>query len=208
MVTGDNAGHDPISPGSSGPYQLLTVASSAGGVRALGELLDGLPDDFDVPVVIVQHLDPRHQTVIAEVLGRHCLLSVKLAEHEEQAKPGTVYVAPPNRHLFIGPDSVLTLADGELVHFVRPSADLLFESAAGAYGPSAIACVLTGSGADGAMGVRAIKSRGGTVIVQDPALAEFRGMPDAALEAAAVDFVLPLAEIAPVVRRLVKAGRP
>jgi len=205
MTTPDN----PIqNPESSRPFQLLTVASSAGGVRALTQLLIGLPADFPVPVVIVQHLDPRHQTVIAEVLGRHSDMPVKLAEHEEQAKPGTVYVAPPNRHLFIGADSVLTLADGELVHFVRPSADLLFEAAAGAYGPSTIGCVLTGSGGDGAMGVRAIKARGGTVIVEDPDLAEFRGMPDAALDAAAVDFVLPLAEIAPVVRRLVQAGRP
>lgn len=192
----------------SRPFQLLTVASSAGGVRALTQLLVGLPADFPVPVVIVQHLDPRHQTVIAEVLGRHCEMPVKLAEHEEKAVPGTVYVAPPNRHLFIGADSVLTLADGELVHFVRPSADLLFEAAAGAYGASTIGCVLTGSGGDGAMGVRAIKARGGTVIVEDPDLAEFRGMPDAALDAAAVDFVLPLSEIAPVVRRLVQAGRP
>jgi two-component system chemotaxis response regulator CheB len=194
--------------GASRPFQLLTVASSAGGVRALAQLLAGLPGDFPVPVVIVQHLDPRHQTVIAEVLGRHSEMPVKLAEHEEKAKPGTVYVAPPNRHLFIGADSVLTLADGELVHFVRPSADLLFESAAGAYAESTIGCVLTGSGGDGGMGVRAIKARGGTVIVEDPDLAEFRGMPDAALDAAAVDFVLPLAEIAPVVRRLVQAGRP
>lgn len=192
---------------ASPPFQLLAIASSAGGVRALTWLLDSLPDGFAVPVVIVQHLDPRHETVIAQVLGRHCQLPVKLAEHEEQAKPGNVYIAPPDRHLFIGSDSVLTLADGELVHFVRPSADLLFESAAGAYGASTIACVLTGSGGDGSMGVRAIKARGGTVIVQDPDSAEFRGMPDAALEAAAVDFVLPLAEIAPVVCRLVEAGR-
>jgi two-component system, chemotaxis family, protein-glutamate methylesterase/glutaminase len=192
---------------STQPFQLLTVASSAGGVRALVQLIAGLPGDFPVPVVIVQHLDPRHQTVIAEVLGRHSEMPVKLAEHEEKAKPGTVYVAPPNRHLFIGADSVLTLADGELVHFVRPSADLLFEAAAGAYGALTIGCVLTGSGGDGAMGVRAIKARGGTVVVEDPDLAEFRGMPDAAVNAAAVDFVLPLAEIAPVLCRLVRAGR-
>jgi two-component system, chemotaxis family, protein-glutamate methylesterase/glutaminase len=194
--------------GPSRPFQLVTVASSAGGVRALGQLLAGLPRDLPVPVVIVQHLDPRHQTVIAEVLGRRSEMPVKLAEHEEKAEPGTVYVAPPNRHLFIGSDSVLTLADGELVHFVRPSADLLFEAAAGAFGASTIGCVLTGSGGDGAMGVRAIKARGGTVIVEDPDLAEFQGMPEAALGAAAVDFVLPLDEIAPVVCRLVHAGRP
>ena len=194
-------------PDGARPFQLVTIASSAGGVRALTHLLARMPADLAVPVVIVQHLDPRHETVIADVLGRHSTMPVKLAEHEERAKPGTVYVAPPNRHLFIGADSVLTLADGELVHFVRPSADLLFEAAAGAYGSSTIGCVLTGSGRDGEMGVRAIKARGGTVIVQDPEHAEFRGMPDAALEAAAVDFVLPLDEIAPVVSRLVEGRR-
>jgi two-component system, chemotaxis family, protein-glutamate methylesterase/glutaminase len=189
------------------PFELVAIGSSAGGISALMRLLDGLPEDFPVPVIIVQHLDRRHETVIAEVLGRRSNLPVKLAEHEEKAKPGTVYIAPPNRHLFIGADKVLTLADTELVHFVRPSADLLLESAAGAYGGSTIACVLTGSGQDGAMGVRAIKARGGTVIVQDPASAEFRGMPDAAVEATAVDFVLPLDEIPPVICRLVEARR-
>ena len=199
------SGVQPTEP--AGPFRLVTVASSAGGVRALTELLSGFPGDFPVPIVIVQHLDPRHETVIADVLARHCALPVKLAEHEERVKDSTVYVAPPNRHLFIGADSILTLADGELVHFVRPSADLLFESAAGAYGSSTICCVLTGSGGDGSMGVRAIKARGGTVIVQDPELAEFRGMPEAAQEAAAVDFVLPLDQIASVVTRLVVGRR-
>jgi two-component system chemotaxis response regulator CheB len=204
-MSSPESGVQPTVP--DGPFRLVTIASSAGGVRGLGRLLADLPANFPVPVVIVQHLDPRHDTVIADVLARHCALPVKLAEHEERAKSGTVYVAPPNRHLFIGADGVLTLADGELVHFVRPSADLLFESAAGAYGDSTICCVLTGSGSDGSMGVRAIKARGGTVIVQDPDLAEFRGMPDAALAAAAVDFVLPLDEVAHVVTRLVE-GRP
>jgi two-component system chemotaxis response regulator CheB len=187
------------------PYGLVAVGCSAGGIRALSQLLEGLPRDFAVPVVIVQHLDPRHETVLAEVLGRRSTMPVKLAAHGEQARPGVVYVAPPNRHLLIGAGGTLTLSDSELVHFVRPSADLLLESAAGAYGLAAIACVLTGAGSDAAMGVRAIKSRGGTVIVQDPESAEFRGMPDAAVETGAVDFVLPLNEIASVVCHLVEA---
>ncbi len=90
---------------------------------------------------------------------------------------------------------------------MRPSADLLFESVAGSFGPRAIACVLTGSGTDGAMGVRAVKSRGGTVIAQDPAEAEFSGMPEAAVATGAVDFVLGLDEIAPVLTGLASAGR-
>lgn len=188
-------------------YEILAVASSAGGVGALRDLLAALPADFPVPVVVVQHLDPRHETVIAEVLGRHTPLTVKVAEAEESVKRGVVYVAPPDHHLLVDAHGTLTLSHSALVHFVRPSADLLFESVAGAYGPRVIACVLTGTGSDGAMGVSAVKARGGTVLAQDPATAEFRGMPDAAVATGAVDFVLPLDEIAEVIVGLVEAGR-
>ncbi|WP_405586659.1 chemotaxis protein CheB [Streptomyces sp. NBC_01092] len=188
-------------------YSIVAVASSAGGIQALSVLLGALGPDLPVPVLVVQHLDPRHRTVLAEVLARRTELGVKLAEAEEVALPGTVYIAPPDRHLLIGSDGVLTLTNTELVHFVRPSADLLFESVAGAYGQEAIACVLTGTGRDGAMGVDAVKSRGGTVIAQDPETAEFTGMPQAAVHTGAVDFVLPLGEIAAVVRGLVEAKR-
>lgn len=192
---------------SADHYSIVAVASSAGGIQGLSVLLGALGPDLPVPVLVVQHLDPRHRTVLAEVLGRRTDLRVKLAEAEECALPGTVYLAPPDRHLLVGSDGVLTLTNTELVHFVRPSADLLFESVAGAYGPEAIACVLTGTGRDGAMGVDAVKSRGGTVIVQDPASAEFPGMPKAAVDTGAVDFVLPLGEIAAVVRGLLEAKR-
>ncbi|HEV8556240.1 MAG TPA: chemotaxis protein CheB [Actinophytocola sp.] len=188
-------------------YDIVTIASSAGGIRALTQVLGGLPADFPVPVLVVQHLDRRHETVIAQVLGRRSVLKVKLAEANERATPGTVYVAPPNRHLLVGAGGELTLTSTELVHFVRPSADLLFESAAGAYGSRAIACVLTGTGSDGAMGVSAVKSRGGTVIAEDPESAEFNGMPVAAVGTGSVDFVLPLVEIAAVIRGLVEARR-
>lgn len=184
-------------------YAVVAVASSAGGIYALIEFLGGLGADFPLPVLIVQHLDRRHRTVIADVLSRRTQLAVKLAEAGERIKPGTVYIAPPDRHLLAGPKGVLSLSDSELVHFVRPSADLLFESLAGAYGDRALVCVLTGSGTDGAMGVDAVKSRGGTVIAQDPASAQFRGMPEAAVATGAVDFVVPLAEISGLIRGLV-----
>ncbi|MEU6251916.1 chemotaxis protein CheB [Streptomyces sp. NPDC047043] len=196
----------PFAPTSDG-FEVVAVASSAGGINGLVTLLGGLDAELPVPILVVQHLDPRHRTVIAEVLGRRTTLAVQLAEDHEQARSGTVYIAPPDRHLLVGPGGTLTLTDSELVHFVRPSADLLFESVAGAYGPRAIACVLTGTGRDGAMGVDAVKSRGGTVIVQDPATAEFRGMPDAAVGTGTVDFVLPLEEIAAVIRGLVETKR-
>ncbi|MFI5781267.1 chemotaxis protein CheB [Nocardia sp. NPDC051570] len=184
-------------------YSVLAIASSAGGITALSRVLGGLPPDLPVPVLVVQHLDPRHETIIADVLARRTVLPVRLARAGETAAPAVVYIAPPNFHLLVGADGVLTLSSSELVHFVRPSADLLFESVAGAYGSAAIACVLTGSGVDGAMGVSAIKARGGTVIVQDPEEAEFTGMPQAAIRTGPVDFVLPLAEISPVMCALV-----
>ncbi len=200
---------EPLFPeaGRGPPYEVLAVGSSAGGITALGRLLGALPASFAIPIVIVQHLDRRHETVIAEVLQRRTELVVRLAEPGERIGPGVAYVAPPDRHLLIGPGGVVALSSSELVHFVRPSADLLFESVAGAYGDRAIACVLTGSGSDGAMGVGAVRSRGGTVIVQEPDSAEFRGMPDAAVATGWADFVLPLDEIATVVRGLVEARK-
>ncbi|MFJ4652544.1 chemotaxis protein CheB [Nocardia sp. NPDC088792] len=189
-------------------FAVVAIASSAGGITALSEVLGGLPAELPVPVLIVQHLDPRHKTVIAEIMARRTKLPVQLAREGDRAEAGTVYIAPPNYHLLIGPDHVLSLSSSELVHFVRPSADLLFESVAGAYGPQAIACVLTGSGSDGGMGVSAVKARGGTVIVQDPQTAEFRSMPDTAVRAGAVDFILPLDEIAHVIAGLVQADQP
>jgi two-component system chemotaxis response regulator CheB len=195
---------DRAEPGE--PYGIVAIAASAGGITALSHVLGGLPSGFPVPVVVVQHLDPRHKTVIAEVLGRRAKMPVKLAREGEKAEAGTIYIAPPNHHLLVGTDGMLSLSSSELVHFVRPSADLLFESVAGSYGPRAIACVLTGTGSDGAMGASAVKSRGGTVIAEDPELAEFKSMPEAAVAAGAVDFILPLDEIAQVVRGLVEAS--
>lgn len=188
------------------PYGVVAIASSAGGLRALTAVIGKLPAEFPVPVLVVQHLDRRHETVIADILARRAALKVKLADHGELAAPGVVYFARPDRHLLVEEDGRLALTLSELVHFVRPSADLLFESVAGSYGARAIACVLTGSGSDGAMGCSAVKARGGTVLVQDPAEAEFSGMPEAAVATGAVDFILGIDEIAPVIIGLVSAG--
>jgi two-component system, chemotaxis family, protein-glutamate methylesterase/glutaminase len=196
----------PTSASTAEQYAVVALAASAGGITALSRVLGELPVGFPIPVLVVQHLDPRHETVIAEVLGRRTGLRVKLAEMEEAVLPGTIYVAPPDRHLLVDSVGRLALTSSELVHFVRPSADLLFESVAGAYGPRAVACVLSGTGRDGAMGVSAVKARGGTVIVQDPASAEFAGMPEAAVAGCSVDFVLPLEEIGSVIRGLVGVG--
>src|SRR5207248_10288307 len=115
-----------------------------------------------------------------------------------------ICLAPPNQHMLINRKGTLTLTDTEQVNFVRPSADLMFESVAAAYGDRAIAVVLTGSGRDGAMGVTAIKQRRGTGIAQDEESSEFFGMPSAAIATGAVDFILPLDPIAPTLVHLMR----
>lgn len=130
-----------------------------------------------------------------QVMGRRSKLPVVQAVDGMELERGRVYLAPPDRHLLVNRDGIISLTQTELVNFVRPSADLLFESVAAAYGERAIAVVLTGAGKDGSMGVTAIKKRGGTVIVQDEATSEFFGMPSAAIHTGVVDFVLSLDEI-------------
>jgi two-component system, chemotaxis family, protein-glutamate methylesterase/glutaminase len=182
------------------------MAASAGGIAALSTVLGALPAELRVPVVVVQHLDPRHETLLAGVLGRRTALTVKLAEDGELAQAGIVHVAPPDHHLLVGKDGILSLSMAERLRFLRPSADLLFESVASAYGDRALVVVLSGTGADGAAGVQAVEAQGGTVIVQDLISAEFNGMPRAAAETGVADFVLPLDEIGPVVHRLASSG--
>ena len=190
-------------------YDVVGLAASAGGLTAISTVLGGLGADFPASILVVQHLDPRHRSLMAEILGRRSDMTVKEAEEGDSVLPGCVYIAPPNHHLLVNHDGTLDLTETELVHFVRPSADLLFESMAAGFRERAIAVILTGTGtgSDGAMGARAVKQMGGTVIAQDAA-AEFSGMPDAAVGAGAVDFVLALDEIPGALRSLVVGGTP
>jgi two-component system chemotaxis response regulator CheB len=184
-------------------FDLVVMASSAGGLNALTAVLSNLPADFPAAVAIVQHLDPRHRSMMADILSRRTSLAVRQAQEGDALSPGCAFIAPPDRHLLILNDGTLTLTKSELVHFVRPSADLLFESAAASYRERTIAVVLTGTGRDGSMGVQAIKKMGGLVIVQDKPSSEFFGMPGSAIDTGMVDFVLPLATIAPKLIKLV-----
>jgi two-component system chemotaxis response regulator CheB len=197
-------GTAPRFPGAA--FDVVAIAASAGGLRALRVVLSALPADFPAAVLIVQHLDPRHRSLLAEILSRVTPLRVKQADEGDRLEPGVVYIAVPDRHLLVRRDGTLALSELELVHFLRPSADLLFESAAGSYCDRVVAVVLTGSGSDGAMGTQAVKKVGGTVIVQDEATSELYGMPGAALQAGAVDVQLPLVEIGPALVALVMTG--
>lgn len=177
-------------------FDIVAIASSAGGVGALSLLVEGLPQTFPCIILIVQHLSADYVSHLPEILARETQLPVKSAEQGEVVQTGTIYVAPPDQHLLINADKTLDLTHTQLVHFLRPAADILFKSVAVTYGKRAIAVVLTGTGKDGATGVKAIHEMGGKVIVQDPQTAEFSAMPENAIATGGVDFILPLSKIA------------
>jgi two-component system, chemotaxis family, protein-glutamate methylesterase/glutaminase len=179
------------------------LASSAGGLHALQTVVAGLPNRFPAAVTVLLHLDRNHPSHLVEILQKQTELQVRQAAEGEPIEAGVIYVAGPNRHLLIEPGPIARLTDTELVRYVRPSADLLFESIASTYGQKAIAVVMTGTGLDGAEGIVAIRKSGGTVIIEDPETAAFDGMPAAALATGAVDFVVQLEEIAEKVKNLV-----
>jgi two-component system chemotaxis response regulator CheB len=188
--------------------RVIAVVSSAGGIAALSKMLGELPRDLPAAVLVVQHLLASRPSHLAEILGWHTALTVEEARSGCYPRHGTVYVAPSNAHLLVRADRRLQLSHLPPLHFCRPSGDRLFESLATSFGPQAIAVILTGTGRDGAAGAQLLRRHGGTVIVQDPPTAEFLGMPKAALEAGAVDRVLPLGEIARALESLAGSGEP
>jgi two-component system chemotaxis response regulator CheB len=161
--------------------RLVVAGGSAGALEVFGSILASLPKDFSAPVVIVIHLPAAKPSYVAELLGVRCRLPVKEAENEERISAGTVYVAPPNYHLIVQRDRSLALSTDDPLHFSRPAIDALFESAADTYGAEVAAVLLTGASKDGARGLDRIARLGGLVIVQSPATAALRTMPEAAL---------------------------
>ena len=175
---------------------IVVIGASWGGLQALSTLLDGVPAAFDVPIVIVQHRSKDAESLLPVLLQDHTRLVVSEVEDKQPIERGHVYIAPPDYHLLIeGKDFALT-TDAP-VRFSRPSIDVTFVSAADACGPKAIGVVLTGANEDGSSGLRRIVDMGGHAIVQDPATAEVRTMPAAALRAAPEAEVLPLPRIGP-----------
>ena len=181
---------------SSRNFHLIAICASAGGLNALSQVLSALPADFPAAIAIVLHVSPVHSSMVTDILSRCTQLQVKLADAKDVLRPGTVYIAPPDQHLLVNSDSTMCLSRSELVSYIRPSADLLFESVAASFKQRAIATVLTGMGSDGIIGIRAIKQMGGKVIAQDRTTAEFFAMPEAAINTGNVDLVVPLNEIA------------
>jgi two-component system chemotaxis response regulator CheB len=184
---------------------VVAIAASAGGLDALAQVLSALPADFPAPVTLVQHRGTGGIGSLATVLRKKTVLEVRNAVDGEMVEAGTVYICPPGLHLTAGRN--LSVLKGPRLNFVRPSADLLFQSIAHAFGRSAIAVVLSGMGTDGALGAKAVANAGGTVIAQDPASAEYPQMPAATVEIVPSGQVLLPMDIGPALVRLVRRAK-
>jgi two-component system chemotaxis response regulator CheB len=185
--------------------EAVVIGASAGALEALSIILPGLPADYGLPVCVVVHLPPNKKSLLTDLFQTKCCVKVREADDKEPICAGTVYFAPPGYHLLIERDKSLSLSNDEPVLYSRPSVDVLFESAADAYGPGLIGIVLTGANQDGARGLKAVAEAGGTVIVQSPSGAHSSAMPEAALAACPGAQVLSLAEIAVFLRDVEKA---
>jgi len=179
----------------------IVIGASAGGVQALTTLVAGLPPGLAAAVFIVLHVSPDTPSFLPNILARESRLPVDHPHTGERIRPGRIYVAPPDHHMLVERDNV-RLVHGPKENLHRPSIDTLFRSAARSRGPRVIGVVLTGARADGTVGMRAIKQRGGITIVQDPNEATFPSMPTNVMQQMQVDFSLPLREIAPLLARL------
>lgn len=175
--------------------RVVVIGASAGGIEALTQVLSGLPADLPVAILVVQHLRSDRQTHLPDILARHSPLRVCLAQGGMPLEAGVVYVALPGWHLSIEGGHLL-LSLEQPVQYVRPSADVLFASAAQAFGRNVIGVVLSGTGRDGARGCQAIKAKGGVTIAQDEKTSRQFAMPRAAIAAGGVDYVLPVRQIA------------
>jgi two-component system chemotaxis response regulator CheB len=175
--------------------ELVVIGCSAGGIDALLTLLPALPADFTLPVVCILHLPPDRESRLAELFGARLARTVREAADKEPIAPGVVYFAPPAYHLSIERDLSFSLSCEPPVQFARPAIDVLMESAADACGARLAGLLLTGANQDGAAGLAHIAECGGLTIVQDPAEAQARTMPEQAIRRRAPDLVLPLAAI-------------
>jgi two-component system chemotaxis response regulator CheB len=185
-------------------YKAVVIGTSAGGLNALDKIFSGLDKNFNLPVMLVQHKHVESDDYLAKYLNKLSHLNFKEAEEKEPIKEGNVYIAPADYHLLVEEDFTLSLNVDEKVHFCRPAIDILFETAAEAYGKHLIGIILTGANEDGAQGMLAIKNAGGLTIAQNPESAEVDFMPRSAINKVNIDYIVDLETIARILNRITK----
>ena len=165
------------------PPRAVVIGASAGAIQALSLILPALPADYPLPVLIVVHIPADRSNILAPLFQPKCRMAVREAEDKEPALPGVIYFAPPDYHLLVETDGNLSLSTDEPVLHSRPSIDVLFESAADAFGDALVGIVLTGANGDGAEGLKAICEAGGVALIEEPSTAYADMMPLAAIAA-------------------------
>ena len=178
------------------PVECIVIGGSAGAIESLLKILPGLPAQFPLPILIVVHLPPEEKSLLPEIFSVRCHIAVKEAEDKELIRGSTVYFAPPNYHLLVEADRSLSMSNEEPILYSRPSIDVLFESAADAFGSGLLALVLTGANSDGTAGAKAVLTAGGTVWVQNPEATDAALMPQSVLAACPTARPLALLQIA------------
>jgi len=189
---------------------IVAIGVSTGGPNALAELIPVLQNDFPVPVVIVQHMPPLFTKLLADRLNSKSPLRVAEAQHGNLVKPGHVYLAPGDHHMFLHQEDGVVktmLNQGPHINSCRPSVDVLFQSLVGIYETNILAIILTGMGQDGLTGCESLYNIGGAIIVQDEASSVVWGMPGFVAKANLADKILPLKEIAPEIIKMISTGR-
>jgi two-component system chemotaxis response regulator CheB len=195
--------HDPPEQLPPRPQWMVAIAGSAGGIRAMQQLLPTLPLDLPAAVVVVLHRPPHHGNHLQEILRRRTRWPVVMAHAQDVIHAGVVYISRSDRHVWITPNGRFEYTNGRRIHFLHSSANPLLESAAIAFDGRLIAVVLSGYGRDATEGVQDVKQHGGVVIAQDRATAEVWGMPGSAVASGAVDYVLPIEQIGPAIADIV-----
>jgi two-component system, chemotaxis family, protein-glutamate methylesterase/glutaminase len=189
----------------SAMHDVIVIGASAGGLQVLLRLIKALPGDLQATFFFTMHLRPESNTNLPVILRRESMLETVFPRDREPIRQGYFYIAPPNRHMLIQ-DGMIRITDGPRENGARPAIDPLFRSAAETYEQRVVGVVLSGSLDDGTAGLSFIKARGGIAIAQDPEEAEFDSMPRSAIEHVNVDYVLPIAEIAQLLVKLIGMG--
>ncbi len=189
-------------------YELVTIGGSAGSAELIQKILERLPANFCLSVIIVKHVSPDYHDseYYTDYLNKRCKLTVKEVDQLEIITPGTVYLAPANYHLLIEKDRSFSLNIDKKVNFCRPAIDVLFETASATFTNRLIGLILSGANDDGAIGLKEVKKKGGYTIVQEPQTTVFKTMPQAAINASEVDAILPPDLIADLLIELTQNG--
>lgn len=182
--------------------RLMVVGASAGAIEMLGRLLPALPATSSMAIMIVVHIPQDRPSLLTSIFQPRCALPVIEPNDKQAIEPGHLYFAPPGYHMLVEREQVVSLSADQPVNYSRPSIDVLFESAADAFGPQTLGIVLTGANRDGADGLRAVCDRGGLAIVQQPLEAESPTMPQSAWELCPEAFVLSVTQMTELFRRL------